>query len=89
MRQPHSASAPDPAVDLVFSMSPDHPGPGGVKNDVAPYFGAKVRKWPKKYAKNDSVSHYFSTWAKKVRLFALFRKSAKSAEMAPRIIDFL
>ena len=89
MRQPHSASAPDPAVDLVFSLRPDRAGPGRVKNESGTHFFAKVRKWPKKHGKNDNVFHCFSTWAKKEQLFALFRKSAKSAKMTSKIIDFL
>ena len=67
----------------------DRPGPWGVLYNLAPYFCAKVRKWPKKHGKNDNVFHCFSTWAKKERLFALFRKSAKSAKMISEIIDFL
>ena len=59
------------------------------ENEFATHFCAKVRKLPKKHGKNDNVFHCFSTWAGKERLFALFRKSAKSAKMTSRIIDFL
>ena len=59
------------------------------KNNLGTQFFAKVREWHEKNCKNDNVFHYFSTWAKKEQLFALFRQGAKSAKMTSKTIGFL